>query len=71
LSAETSKRGKPLLTLSLTKPSYNAETTLKKCELFIYGDVYYIKGHETVQSVEALRKKLEVPGFDSVIEIFH
>jgi hypothetical protein len=63
--------GKPLLTLSLKKPSYNAEATLKNCELFIYGDVYYIKGHEVGQSVEALSNKLEVRGFDSVIGIFH
>ena len=27
--------------------------------------------HEMVQSVEALRNKLEVRGFDSVIGIFH
>jgi len=71
LSAETSKIGKPVLTLSLTKPIYNAEAILKKCELFIYEDVYYIKGHEVAQSVEALRNKLEVRGFDSVIGIFH
>ena len=64
--------GKPLLTLSLKKPSYNAEATLKNCELFIYGDVlHYVKGHEVAKSVEALRNKLEVRGFDSVIRIFH
>jgi hypothetical protein len=58
LAAETPEIGKPLLTLSLTKPSYNAQATTKNCELFIYGDVYYIKRHEVVQSVEALRNKL-------------
>ena len=70
LAAETHEIGKPLLTLSLTKPSYNAEATTKNCELFIYGDAYYIKRHEVAQSVEALRNKLEVRGFDSVIGIF-
>jgi hypothetical protein len=39
LAAATPEIGKPLLTLSLTKPSYNAEATTKNCELFVYGDV--------------------------------
>jgi hypothetical protein len=30
------------LTLSVGKPRKNAETILKTCELFIYGDIYYI-----------------------------
>jgi hypothetical protein len=31
-----------LLTLSLSKPRYNVKAVLKECELFVYGDAYYI-----------------------------
>jgi hypothetical protein len=71
LPTEIPEIRKPLLTLSLKKPSYIAEATSLNCELFICGDVYYFEGHEVAQSVEALRNKLEVRGFVSVIGIFH
>lgn len=41
LPTETFKM-KYLLTFSLTKAIQNAESFLKNCELFVFGDVYYI-----------------------------
>jgi len=42
LPTGTFKMRQHLLTFSLTKAIQNADSFLKNCELFVFGDVHYI-----------------------------